>query len=66
MLKTFELAKKDDMNRIYILSDESCNYKFYESCGCNKIYDTIIENLEYGKLNEVKTEKAYIYEKKLN
>lgn len=66
LLETFELAKKDNMNMIYILSDESCNYKFYESCGCKKIYDTIIENLEHGKLGKIETEKAYIYEKKLN
>lgn len=63
LLKTFELAKKDDMNMIYILSDESCNYKFYESCGCKKIYET---DVEYGEIGNRETEKAYIYEKKLN
>lgn len=63
LLETFELAKKDGMSRLQILTDESCNYKFYEICGCKKIYETIIENREYGKLESEENEKAYIYEK---
>ena len=46
-----------------ILTDESCNYKFYESCGCEKVYETIVENWEYGKLGNISKEKAFIYEK---
>ena len=30
------------MKNIQILTDESCNYKFYEVCGCKKIYETQI------------------------
>ena len=63
LLETFEVAKKDDINILKISTDESSNYKFYEGCGCNKIYETTVE---YGKLDEVETEKIYIYEKKLN
>lgn len=63
LLETFELAKEDDINIMQISTDESSNYKFYEICGCNKIYETTVE---YGKLNEIQTEKTYIYEKKLN
>lgn len=35
----FELASNDNMKNIQILSDESCNYKFYESLDCKKIYE---------------------------
>lgn len=65
LLEIFELAKKDKINKLQILTDESCNYKFYEVCGCNKIYDTIVQNFEDGKIDERNTEKAYIYEKVL-
>ena len=63
LVEIFELAKKDNINILRISTDESSNYKFYESCGCNKIYETIIE---YGKLNRIQREKTYIYEKQLN
>lgn len=65
LLQVFELAKKDNMKNLQILTDESCNYKFYESCGCEKIYETIVKNQEYGKLGGMLKEKAFIYEKKL-
>lgn len=65
LLQVFELAKKDNMRNLQILTDESCNYKFYESCGCEKIYETIVKNQEYGKLGITLKEKAFIYEKKL-
>lgn len=65
LLEVFELAKKDNMKNLQILTDESCNYKFYESCGCEKVYETIVENWEYGKLGNISKEKAFIYEKKL-
>ncbi len=63
--KTFELASKDNMNNIQILSDESCNYKFYESLGCQKIYEKIISNEELNKCGNITTEKGFIYGKKL-
>lgn len=61
----FELAKKDNMKNLQILTDESCSYYIYESLGCKKVYETIIENKEYGKLGNITKEKAYIYEKVL-
>ncbi len=42
LLKVFEYAKIDNMKNIQILTDESCKYKFYEVCGCKKIYETKI------------------------
>lgn len=63
--EVFELAKKDNMKNLQILSDESCSYQIYEKLGCEKVYETIVENKEYGKLGNITTEKAYIYEKKL-
>ena len=63
--EVFELAKKDNMKNLQILTDESCSYYIYESLGCKKVYETIVENKEYGKLGSVLTEKAYIYEKVL-
>jgi len=65
LLNVFDYAKKDNMKNIQILTDESCNYKFYENCGCKKIYETIVKNQEYGKLGEELIETAFIYEKVL-
>ena len=65
LLDVFELAKKDNMKNIQIVTDESCNYKFYESLGCKKVYETIVENKEIEQLGNEYTEKAFIYEKKL-
>ncbi len=65
LLDVFELAKKDNMKNIQIVTDESCNYKFYESLGCKKVYETIVENKEIEQLGNGYTEKAFIYEKKL-
>lgn len=64
--KAFNMAIIDNMKNIQILSDESCNYKFYENMGCSKIYETIIYNEERDKCGNRPTEKAFIYEKKLN
>lgn len=63
LLEVFKMAKKDNMKKLQILTDESCNYHFYEKCGCQKIYETMIENTEYGKLEKITAEKAFIYEK---
>lgn len=65
LLEVFKLAKKDNMKNLQILTDESCSYGIYEKIGCKKVYETIVENKEYGKLGSVSTEKAFIYEKKL-
>lgn len=63
--KIFEMAKNDNMNNIQILSDESCNYKFYENLGCIKVYEKVIPNGEPDKCGNTTTEKGFIYEKKL-
>ena len=60
----FEIAKNDDMKNIQILTDESCNYKFYQKLGCQKVYEKIIPNGEPDKLGNITSEKGYIYEKK--
>ena len=65
LLDVFELAKNDGMGNLKIETDESCNYKFYESLGCQKKYETIIGNNENDKLENPYSEKAFIYEKKL-
>ena len=65
LLKVFECAKKDNMKNLQIMTDESCNYKFYENLGCKKVYETIVENKEIGQIGNGYTEKAFIYEKKL-
>lgn len=64
LLEVFDLAKKDNLKNIQVLTDESCSYGFYEKCGCEKIYETVVENKEYGKLGNVTSEKGFIYEKK--
>lgn len=51
------------MKNLQILTDESCNWKFYESCGCEKVYETIVENKEVNKLGSSINERAFIYEK---
>ena len=64
LLQVFDLAKKDNMKNLQILTDESCSWQFYEKLGCKKVYETIVENKEYGKLGNITTEQAFIYEKK--
>lgn len=53
------------MVNLQIVTDESCNYKFYENLGCKKIYETVVKNQESDKLGNAYQEKAFIYEKKL-
>lgn len=59
----FEEAKKDGMKNIQILTDESCNYGFYEKLNCRKVYEKTVRNEEPYKLGMLKTEQAFIYEK---
>lgn len=65
LLTIFEKAKKDNMTNLQILSDEACNFKIYEICGCKKVYETIIPNGEPDKVGNEQTEMGYIYEKLL-
>lgn len=59
----FEYAKNDNVKKIQILTDESCNFKFYEACGCKKIYERLIDNGEPNKCGKNLSEIGYIYEK---
>lgn len=61
----FDLARRDHMKNLQILTDESCNYKFYESMGCKKIYEKLIPNSEPDACGEVDSEMGFIYEKDL-
>lgn len=65
ILEIFETAKKDNMKNIQILTDESCNYKFYENVGCVKVYEKTIPNREPSKCGNSEAEIGFIYEKKL-
>lgn len=56
----FELAKIDNIKNLYIYTDDSCSYYIYESLGCNRVYETIVENKEFDKLGNISTEHAYI------
>lgn len=57
--KIFYLAKQDNMKNMQILTDESCNYHFYELMGCKKIKEVTIPVGEPGRTKE----ENYIYEK---
>ncbi len=65
LLDVFEKARRNNMKNLQILTDESCNYKFYEGLGCKKIYETVITNKEKDKNRNKETERAFIYEKRL-
>lgn len=65
LTKTFELAKKDGLKSIQIVTDESCNFKFYEQLGCEKIHEQTVTNYENGKLGKASSEQAFIYQKEL-
>lgn len=63
--RIFEYAKEDNVRCLQILTDESCNYKFYEGLGCKKVYEKIIPNGEPDKCKNTNTELGFIYEKVL-
>lgn len=65
LTKIFEIACNDNMKNIQILTDESCNYKFYESLNCKKVYEKIISNEASDKCGNMSSEKGFIYEKNL-
>ena len=66
LMDTFKLAKKDNITNLQILTDESCNFQFYEKLGCKRIFETNILNGEPEKCGCNLFEKGYIYEKRLN
>lgn len=59
----FKIAQKDGIKSLQIITDESCNYEFYDKLNCKKVYEKTVRNEEPYKLGEAKTEKAFIYEK---
>lgn len=65
LINIFDAAKNDNMKNIQILTDESCNYKFYEKLGCCKIYEKNISSGESDKSGNITSEKGFIYEKVL-
>lgn len=58
--KIFSLAKIDNMRNMQILTDESCNFKFYNAMDCKRI-----RKLSVSKKVSEKGEDKYIYEKVL-
>jgi len=64
-LKIFELAKKDGIKNLQILTDPSCSFEFYEWLGCKKVYEKKIKNEEKGRLKDVEYTQGFIYEKVL-
>ena len=66
IMEVFENARQDNMKNIQILTDESCNFKFYEACGCDKVYETVVNNGEPDELGNISSEMGYIYEKIIN
>lgn len=64
--KIFEYAKDDDVKCLQILTDESCNFRFYESLDCKKVYEKTIPNGEARKCGDTISEQGYIHEKNLS
>lgn len=63
--EVFKLAKEDRLKNIQILTDESCNHKFYEKFNCEIMYETNIENIEDNVVGNKNFETAYVYGKEL-
>lgn len=54
----FNLARKDNMKKLKIVTDDDCNYKYYERLGFKKIYE---EPIYFDKAKTEK-EEQFIYE----
>ena len=39
---TWQKALNNNMKNIQILTDESCNFKFYEACGCKRFMKRLL------------------------
>lgn len=61
--KIFTSAQDGQIKCLQILTDESCNFRFYESLGCKKVYEKTIPNGEPNKCGDTMCEQGYIYEK---
>lgn len=64
LLHTFACIQKDHIKNLEILTDGTCNYKFYESCGCQKVFETVVATNEYKDKENILSAKAFIYQKK--
>lgn len=64
LFKIFDIAKKDNMKNIIVLTDEDCSYYIYEVTGFKRIFDTIIKTKAYDNNSDIE-EKAFIYKKEL-
>ena len=65
MLEAMSYIKGQTTAKEIQLDAQLTAVKFYESLGCKKVYETIVENKEIEQLGNGYTEKAFIYEKKL-
>ena len=43
LLDVFEKARRNNIKNLQILTDESCNYKFYECLGCKKYMKQLLK-----------------------
>ena len=60
--RMIQLAKRDKMNKMVILTDETSNYSFYERKGLKKIYEKRVDNGEPDENGHIGTEMGYAYE----
>lgn len=65
LIDAFNKARDDSMEKVYILTDEFCNYKFYEKLGCKKVYEKNINNDEPNVCGNKIKEKGFVYEMNL-
>ena len=61
--EVFELVKNDEIKNLQIITDESCNYEFYDKLNCQKVCEMTVRNEEPYKLGAKRMEQAFIYEK---
>ncbi len=59
----FDMARNDGIKSLQIITDEGCNYKFYDKLNCKKVFEKTVKNEESYKIGSAKTEQAFIYEK---
>lgn len=65
MLEIFEAARGEGIKSLYLLTDESCGYEFYDSLGFKCVYETTADSADPANPEVIITEKAFIYEKEL-
>lgn len=60
------LYRENEECKLCIMTDESCDYGFYDSIGCEKIYETEVTNYEKSRIGDRLTQNAYVYCKRIN